>query len=118
MKNLFRAYVVLASIVGVSIILLLFIGMPLKYAHEIWPGVLIEGSPWQSFGDNLNKVLGVAHGWVYAVFVIVAFRMAQGAGWPMGYTLKTLALGTVPFASFWAERRAIRRMRAEHPELA
>ena len=117
MKNLFRAYVVLASIVGVSIILLIFVGIPLKYAHEVWPGVLIEGSRWQSFGEHLNEVLGVAHGWVYAVFLVVAFRMAQAADWPRGFTLRTLLLGTVPFASFWAERRAIRRMRAEHPEL-
>jgi hypothetical protein len=30
----------------------------------------------------------------------------------------TLVCGTIPLVSFWAEHRATRRVRAEHPELA
>jgi hypothetical protein len=29
----------------------------------------------------------------------------------------TLVCGTIPLLSFWAERRATARVRAEHPEL-
>lgn len=117
MKNLFRAYLVLATVVGISIILLVFVGVPLKYAHEIWPGVLIEGSTWQQFGDGLNGVLGYAHGWVYAVFVLVAFLLLQKAEWPVGRIVRTLLLGTVPFASFVVESRTARELKATHPEL-
>jgi hypothetical protein len=35
----------------------------------------------------------------------------------MTFTLVTLLCGTVPFLSFWAEMRAIRRVESEHPEL-
>lgn len=118
MKNLYRGYVVLASVVGVSIILLIFVGIPLKYAHEIWPGVLVEGSRWQQFGEHLNEILGVAHGWVYAVFLLVAFNLSRRAGWSRDFTIATLLMGTVPFLSFWAEARAVRRLKAEQPELA
>jgi hypothetical protein len=34
----------------------------------------------------------------------------------MPFTLVTLLCGTVPVLSFWAERRATARVRAEHPE--
>ena len=37
MKPLLSAYRVLATVVGLSIITLIVIGVPLKYVHEIWP---------------------------------------------------------------------------------
>jgi hypothetical protein len=35
----------------------------------------------------------------------------------MPFTLVTLLCGTVPVLSFWAERRATARVRAEYPEV-
>jgi len=48
-----------------------------------------------------------------AAFVFVAFALSRRAGWDIGFTLVTLVCGTVPILSFWAERRATRRARAE-----
>jgi integral membrane protein len=47
------------------------------------------------------------------VFLVVAFVLARKARWPLGFTLVTLVCGTIPILSFWAERRATERVRAE-----
>jgi len=116
-KLLLNAYRVLATVVGLSIITLIVIGVPLKYVHEIWPGVLPVGSRGWEIGSDINLYLGTAHGFIYMAFLLVAFLLALSAKWPIGFTIVTLLCGTIPFLSFWAEFRAIRRVRAEHPEL-
>ena len=118
MKPLLNAYRVLATVVGLSIITLVVVGVPLKYVHEIWPSVLPAGSNGWQVGSDINLYLGTAHGFVYMVFVLVAFMLALRARWPIAFTIITLICGTVPFLSFWAEFRAIRRIQEQFPEVA
>jgi integral membrane protein len=117
-KPLLNAYRVLATVVGVSIIVLVVIGVPLKYVHAIWPDVLPVGSNGWQVGSDINLYLGTAHGFIYMAFVLVAFMLALRARWPVLFTIVTLVCGTIPFLSFWAEFRAIRKVRDEHPEVA
>jgi integral membrane protein len=116
-KPLLTAYKVLATVVGLSIITLLLIGVPLEHVHNVFPSVLPVGSSLQVVGAHINMVLGTAHGFIYMAFLVVAFMLSLRARWPMTFTLVTLLCGTVPFLSFWAEMRAIRRVESEHPEL-
>lgn len=116
MKKLLTVYRVFATVVGLSIITLIVIGVPLKYVHEIWPSVLPEGTTLQQLGADINLYLGTAHGFIYMAFVLVAFMLALRAGWPIGFTIITLLCGTIPFLSFWAESRAVRRVREKFPE--
>jgi len=121
-KQLFLAYRVLATVVGCSIITLIVIGVPLKYAYHLfpdfWTSFLENGSPGQRFGSDINLYLGTAHGFIYMVFVLVAFMLALRARWPVGFTIVTLLCGTIPFLSFWAEFRAVRRVREQFPALS
>jgi integral membrane protein len=117
-KPLLNAYRVLATVVGLSIITLILIGVPLKYVHTIWPGALPEGSRGWQLGSDINLYLGTAHGFIYMGFLLVAFMLSLRARWPIGFTVVTLLCGTIPFLSFWAEFRAIRRTRAQNPEPA
>lgn len=113
MKPLLSAYRVLATVVGLSIITLIVIGVPLKYVHEIWPSVLPEGSDGWRLGSDINLYLGTAHGFIYMAFLLVAFMLSLRAKWPVAFTIVTLLCGTIPFLSFWAEFRAVRRVRAQ-----
>lgn len=117
MKPLLNAYRVLATVVGLSIITLVVVGVPLKYVHELWPSVLPEGSNGWQVGSDINLYLGTAHGFIYMVFVLVAFMLALRARWPIVFTVVTLVCGTIPFLSFWAEFRAVRRVREQFPAL-
>ena len=117
MKALLTAYKVLATVVGISIVTLVVIGIPLKYVHSLWPSVLPVGSHLQKLGVDINLYLGTAHGFIYMAFVLVALILAQRNRWPLVFTVVTLLCGTIPFLSFWAENRAIKKVEREHPEV-
>jgi integral membrane protein len=104
---------VLATIVGVLLIVLCLIGLPLNEAHRIDPAWFPVGSSAQQVGDDISRYLGVAHGWLYMSFVVVAFALSRRCRWSIGFTLTTLISGTIPILSFWAERRATARVRRD-----
>ena len=88
-------YRVIAYIVGVALILLVVIGMPLKYV-----------------GDNpvLVETVGPAHGFLYIGYLVLAADLARRAGWTLRWTVAVLLAGTIPFVSFLAERAVTRRI--------
>ena len=120
------AYRVMASIVGVLLVVLCLIGVPLANfdGSPMWgvfdstPTWVTPGSDAQQLGELITTYLGVAHGWLYMIFLFSAFLLSRRARWDLPFTLVTLVCGTIPLVSFWAEHRATRRVRAEHPELA
>jgi integral membrane protein len=124
-KNL-TAYRVMATIVGVLLVVLCLIGVPLANfdGSGMWgvfdstPSWVTPGSSAQELGEAITTYLGVAHGWLYMIFLVSAFLLSRRARWDLPFTLVTLVCGTIPLLSFWAEHRATRRVRAEHPELA
>lgn len=83
-------YRVIAWIVGVVLILLVVIGMPLKYGFD--DPVVVE-------------TIGPAHGFLYMVYLVAAFDLARRAEWPLKRMALVMLAGTVPFVSFYAERR-------------
>jgi integral membrane protein len=112
-KTVLAWYRVLATVVGISIIVLICIGLPLDKLHTLSPGLFPVGSTGQQVGHGISAILGTAHGFIYIAFVFVAFALSRLARWSIVFTLVTLVSGTVPFLSFWAERRAIRRVKAQ-----
>jgi integral membrane protein len=118
-------YQILAATVGVLLVVLFFVGVPLAnftggpmwHVFDSTPEIWIEGSRPQLVGEFITGWLATLHGWLYMLFVIFAFLLSRKAGWDLRFTVVTLLLGTVPVLSFWAERRATRRVRHEHPEL-
>ena len=123
-KNLL-AYRVMATIVGVLLVVLCLIGVPLANfdGSGMWgvfdstPSWVTPGSSAQELGEAITTYLGVAHGWLYMIFLVSAFLLSRRARWDLPFTLVTLVCGTIPLVSFWAEHRATRRVRAEHPAL-
>jgi integral membrane protein len=109
-KTALTWYRVLATVVGVSIILLIVVGLPLNNLHDVSPGILPVGSSGQQLGDDISKYLGTAHGFIYMGFLFVAFVLSRMARWSITFTLVTLLCGTIPFLSFWAEFRAVRQV--------
>ena len=116
-RGLLTAYRTMAGIVGVLLVVLCLVGLPLNEAHLLEPSWFPVGSDPQRVGDAISTYLGVAHGWLYMIFVLVAFVLSRREGWGLGFTLGTLLAGTVPILSFWAERRATRAVHAAHPDL-
>jgi len=103
-------YRVMAYVVGVLLIVLVVVGVPLKYLTD-------EGTDPQETGEWITSYLGVAHGWLYMVFLITAVLLARRARFPIGFTVMVLVLGTVPFLSFVGERLATARARSVEPSI-
>lgn len=99
-------YRVMATVVGVLLVVLILVGVPLKY-------LLDEGTDAQQLGEWITTYLGVAHGWLYMIFLVTAFLLARQERWELGFTIVTLICGTVPVLSFWAEHRATQRVKHE-----
>ncbi len=83
-------YRVIAYIVGVMLLVLLFVAMPLKY-----------------LGDNPSamNVVGPLHGFLYMVYLLATFDLFRRVRWSLPRLLLVALAGTIPFLSFYAERK-------------
>ena len=91
----------MAWVTGVMLLVLVFVAMPLKYLGD---------------DERLVHVVGVAHGWLYLVYLLAALTLAYQGRWKPLRTILVLLAGTVPFASFVAERRVVADAQADTPD--
>lgn len=88
--NIFR---IVAFLEGLSYILLLFIATPIKY---------ISGNP------EYVKLLGMPHGMLFIIYVILAFMIKGEMKWNTKTFLFVLAASLIPFATFYVERKLLK----------
>lgn len=101
--KLLRTYVVLAYVTAV-LLLILTVGMPLKY-------FCADGTQPQEIGDWITHYVGIAHGWLYMAYVLVTLILSDRQKWSKKMTVLVALAGTVPTAAFFAERRVVERAR-------
>lgn len=116
MNSALLRYRVMANIVGVLLIVLVLVGLPLHYGYLLFPDSMPKGGTAWQMGADISKYLGVAHGWLYMIFLVMAFWLSRKAKWDLAFTAITLLFGTIPIASFWAEHRATRRVQEQMSE--
>lgn len=95
-------YRIMAYVTAVLLILLCA-AMVLKYGHFV--GLWSEGSSTQQLGETWTFRIGVAHGWLYMVYLLVAVIATTQLRAPIGRMLLVLLAGTIPFGAFVAERK-------------
>ena len=83
-------YRVMAYTTAVLLIVLVFVGIPL----QVWAGNAI-----------VARVVGTLHGYLYLVYLAVAFDLTRKLRVPLGWMLLVLLAGTIPFCAFVAERK-------------
>ncbi len=84
-------YRVMAYLVGTLLVVLVLVGMPLKYLA----------------GDgSVVTWTGIPHGYLYMVLIATAYDLGRRVHWPWGRLIVIALAGTVPFLSFWAEYSA------------
>lgn len=115
-------YRVMATVVGVLLVVLVLIGLPLHYGYLLSDAAFLAapaiegdaataGAGWR-LGADISGYLGVAHGWLYMIFLVMGLLLARQERWSPTFTVVTVACGTVPLLSFWAEHRATRLVKA------
>ena len=91
-----RRYRVGAWIVGVGLLVLVLVGMPLKY---------LAGDP------TVVAIVGPLHGFLYMGYLLLTADLAYRARWPVSRAVLIALAGTIPFVSFVAERVVTRPLR-------
>jgi integral membrane protein len=83
----------LGFVEGISFLVLLGVGMPLKYVfHQ----------------PEANKVIGLVHGLLFVLYVLAVVQARIGLSWSNRKTGLALLASVVPFGTFWADVRLFR----------
>lgn len=98
------AYRVLAWIVGVNLIVV-FAGFFGKMFTD-------PGSFWYRHADTF-LIIDQVHGVLFMVLLVLIAVLSRRYRWSPGFTITTMLVATIPLLSFWGERRATRRLRAD-----
>ncbi|MGW1542343.1 DUF3817 domain-containing protein [Streptomyces sp. NPDC002309] len=96
-KSVLTRYRVMAHVTAVLLVLLT-VGVIGKRLLDL-----------DGFGGFVT-VVGIAHGWLYVLYLIFAFDLGNKAKMPVGRLLWILLAGTVPTAAFFVERRVSREV--------
>lgn len=96
-QSVLTRYRALAYVTGVLLVLLT-IGVIAKYVLEI------DGAA------GFTKVVSIAHGWLYVLYLVFAFDLGSKAKWPLGKLAWVLLAGTIPTAAFFVERKVSREV--------
>ncbi|MEW2496064.1 DUF3817 domain-containing protein [Streptomyces nodosus] len=96
-RSVLTRYRVMAYVTGVLLVLLT-LGVIAKYVLDI------------NGAADFTRVVGIAHGWLYVVYLVFAFDLGSKAKWPVGKQLWVLLAGTIPTAAFFVERKVSREL--------
>jgi integral membrane protein len=90
-------YRVMAYVVGVLLVLLVVVGMPLKYLGD---------------QDAVVATVGPVHGFMYVLYLLTVLDLTTRHRWTWTRAVGVMLAGTIPFVSFYAEHRVTRDVRA------
>ncbi len=88
---------VISLLEGLSFLALLFAAMPAKYYFGLPEAV---------------SVVGMAHGLLFMMFVLMATLVALRHAWSDRYTLMVIICGILPFACFFLDKSLKRQVEA------
>ncbi|MEL4356434.1 MULTISPECIES: DUF3817 domain-containing protein [unclassified Luteococcus] len=87
-----------AYVTGILLVVLVCVGMPMKYLAD---------------NDTVVTWTGLPHGWLYMGLLITAYDLGRRARWSWKRLLLIALAGTVPFLSFVAEHSARKDVQAK-----
>ncbi|WP_343623392.1 DUF3817 domain-containing protein [Flavobacterium lindanitolerans] len=86
----------LGYVEGLSLLVLLFIAVPLKYAAE---------------NPSLSKIIGPTHGALFLLFIINTLSVGVEQQWQFRKTTyKVLLACIIPFGTFYIDRKILRKI--------
>ena len=88
---------VMAILCGVNLLLLILGYMPAKYIFDA-----VDSNKWLI-------AIPIAHGYLYIVYILTALQIGVQKKMSLFTILVLIAAGTLPFASFIAERKIVKK---------
>lgn len=96
-QSVLTRYRVMAYVTGVLLVLLC-LSMIAKYVLEI------------NGAAEVTMAIAIAHGWLYVLYLVLAFDLGSKARWPFSKLAWVLLAGTIPTAAFFVERKVTREV--------
>lgn len=96
MKSPVMRFRAMAIICGVMSLLLWFVYMPAKYLFDA------------TADHKIFIAIPIVHGYLFMVYLITVLQVAVQRRWNIFRMLWTMFAGTIPVASFVAERRVVK----------
>ncbi|MFT5834962.1 MAG: integral membrane protein [Cognaticolwellia sp.] len=81
---------VIAFAEGISLLMILFISMPLKYLFDM---------------PQANMIIGMLHGLLFMLYVLAVIQAKISFDWSWKNTLLALIASVIPFGTFWADKK-------------
>ena len=86
---------ILGFLEGISLLLLLFVAVPLKYG---------------SHDDTLTKTLGPVHGALFLLFILNTVSVGVEQKWERTTTWKVIVACFIPFGTFYIDRKILSKV--------
>jgi len=96
-----RLFKIIATLEGISLLALLLIAMPLKYMYNM---------------PEYVRVVGMAHGLLFIVYIIIASMLKAELKWPLGKYFLICIASVIPFGTFYIEYKYFRNTENENSE--
>jgi integral membrane protein len=86
---------VIAFLEGCSLLILVFIAMPIKYLLNM---------------PEATKAIGLVHGVLFIVFIVATIVISILQKWNMGRVLMVMASSVLPFGTFYVDRKILSKL--------
>jgi integral membrane protein len=90
--NFFR---IISYLEGISLILLVFVGSPLKYLYN---------------NDSWVKALGMPHGVLFIIYIFLAIVLRDRLKWDAKTFYIVILCAIIPFGTFYADRKYMNKL--------
>ncbi|PKP25796.1 MAG: hypothetical protein CVU03_06515 [Bacteroidetes bacterium HGW-Bacteroidetes-2] len=87
-----KTFRIIALLEGISLLVLLFIAMPLKY---IWDA------------PQMVSTVGMAHGVLFLMYIVFAIMVYSELKWVMKTLAIVMLASIIPFGTFYVEKKYI-----------
>lgn len=87
-----RFFKIIAFLEGVSLLLLLFVAMPLKYMYD---------------KPEMVRMVGMAHGLLFIGYIVLASMLKMEENWSMKKFLIVCVASVIPFGTFYVEKKIL-----------
>lgn len=88
-----KIFRIITFLEGISYILLLFIGVPLKYIGH---------------NEIMVKILGMPHGVLFVLYIMLALYQKKNMKWNIKDMFMILIASIIPFGTFYIDKKYLR----------
>jgi len=83
-----KIFKIIATLEGLSLLFLLFVAMPMKYAYH---------------NETLMRPAGMAHGVLFIGYIILAYLLKEEQNWSFKKFFIVAIASVIPFGTFYIE---------------